>query len=68
MEFHIEVQCAHCGADHFTSVQFDERCADTSGVDSNPTEAFCNECCKEFWFDARLNFEVEPMNIWKQKP
>lgn len=68
MEFNVEVYCPHCDSENYSCVDFDEGCADISGVDSSPTRATCDKCCKDFWFDARLNFEAESMDTWKMKP
>jgi transposase-like protein len=64
----LEIYCPHCEEETHVSANFDEGCADMSGVDSSVARWPCGNCGKEFWFDARLNFEVEPMNSWKKKP
>lgn len=68
MELSLIVECPHCGDDSSECAEFNNEEGDGGGVTSGVYESFCNSCNKDFWFQARCDFQVEPMYVWAKKP
>lgn len=67
-EFTEQVECPHCGDEGYETISFNDDEADQSGIDSSLIETTCSECSKTFYFTARLQFEVEIMDLFEKKP
>lgn len=71
MEFHVDVECPHCGEEQTTCATFNELELGPEGGRSHPMhEDHCQneECDKEFWYYADLRMECEFEQAFTKKP
>ena len=68
MELSLRVECPHCGNDYSECAEFNNEEGDGSGVTSGVYESSCYSCDKDFWFQARCDFQVEALKTWLKKP
>lgn len=59
IELKVNVDCPFCGEGNIESAEFDTYQGDDQGVNSGEYKSYCMECDKDFYFTARVNFEVE---------
>ena len=55
-------------AENLDHINFDFRESDESGCDSGPRQRDCYSCHKNYWISARVNFEIDLLKIYDQKP
>lgn len=67
MEFDIEVRCPYCESEYYTCTDFPEHMWDRTGM-SKIAKDRCQDCDKDFWYEANLAIEVEAYSTYTKDP
>ena len=53
-----DVECPHCECSEHQCAEFKIDSGDSSGIKTKGAWAVCSECCEQFYFDAKVEFEM----------